>query len=105
MSKIINATLSDDELKLLDEIANKEKLDRATLVRKFLLQQLEEYKLQEFAELYRKGIVSLQEAATGAKVSLYKMMEYVQAEKIRPPTQIKEDFEDEVEKSLDYLNR
>ena len=105
MSKTINTTLSDDELKLLDEIANKEKLDRTTLVRKFLLQQLEEYKVQEFAELYRKGIVSLQEAATGAKVSLYKMIEYVQTEKIRPPTQTKEDFEDEVAKSLDYLNR
>ncbi len=105
MTKTINTKLSEDELRLLDEIAEKEKLDREILVKKFLLQQLEEYKIQEFAELYRKGIVSLQEAASGANVSVYKMMEYLQKEHIRAPKQDKNDFDNELQRSIKYLNR
>ena len=48
--------------------------------------------MKESAKLYQKGIVSLQEAATSAEVSLYRMMEYIQREQIRPPTQTREDF-------------
>ena len=64
---------------------------------------MKEYKIREFGELYRKGIVSLQEAATGAKIPYYQMMEYIQQENIRPPTQSKEDFQQEIEKSLKIL--
>ena len=102
MTKTINTKLSEDEIRLLDEIAEKEKLDREILVKKFLLQQLEEYKIQEFAELYRKGIDSLQEAASGANVSVYKMMEYLQKEHIRAPKQDKNDFDDELQRSMNY---
>jgi len=86
-------------------IAAKEKLDRSSLIRKFLLQKLEEYKIREFSVLYQKGVVSLQEAATGAEVPLYQMMEFVQLEKIRPPTQSREDFDEELKQSLKYLNK
>ncbi len=50
---------------------------------------LKEYELKRMAELYRKGIVSLQEAATQAKLSLYEMMEYVKKENIHPQTKLK----------------
>lgn len=36
------------------------------------------------ANHYRKGTVSLQEAAYQAKVTIYQMMEYLEAEKINP---------------------
>ena len=104
ISKTISTRLSEEDVQKLEQIANKEKLDRSTLIRKFLLQKLEEYKIREFSELYRKGVVSLQEDATGASVPLYQMMEFVQKEKIRPPTQSREDFEEEIRQSLNYLN-
>jgi predicted HTH domain antitoxin len=103
MSKTISTRLSDKEVAELEEIAAKEKLDRSALVRSFVLHQLEEYKMKESARLYQKGIVSLQEAATSAEVTLYKMMEYIQREKIRPPTQSREDFKEEIAKSLKWL--
>lgn len=60
---------------------------------------LKEYELKRMAEIYRKGIVSLQEAATQAKLSLYEIMEYVKKENILPPDQTKEEILTEIEKS------
>jgi len=60
--------------------------------------------MKESAKLYQKGIVSLQEAATSAEVSLYRMMEYIQREQIRPPTQTREDFQKEISRSLKWLS-
>ena len=54
-------------------------------------------------ELYQKGIVSLQEAASQANVSLYEIMEYVQRENIRPPDQSKEEIIAEIEESKKYF--
>ncbi|KKN07489.1 hypothetical protein LCGC14_1066460, partial [marine sediment metagenome] len=58
--------------------------------------------LKKMAELYQKGIVSLQEAATQAKLSLYEIMEYVQKEDIHPPDQTKEEVLIEIEKSKEF---
>ncbi|MBD3214163.1 MAG: hypothetical protein GF311_16255 [Candidatus Lokiarchaeota archaeon] len=66
-------------------MAEKESLDRAALVRKFILQKLKEYDIKQMAELYQKGVVSLQEDAHQANISLYEMMEYVQKENIHSP--------------------
>jgi predicted HTH domain antitoxin len=41
-------------------------------------------RLKESAKLYKKGIISLAEAATLAKVTIYDMMEYSKREQIRP---------------------
>ena len=52
----------------------------------------EDYSIKESAKLYQKGIISLQEAATASKVSIYEMMEYMEREKISPPPQSPEEF-------------
>ena len=54
------------------------------------------------AEFYRKGIVSLQEAASQANISLYEIMEYVQKENIHPPDQSKKEILVEIEKTKKY---
>ncbi|MHA1618265.1 MAG: ribbon-helix-helix protein, CopG family [Promethearchaeota archaeon] len=105
MSKTISTRLSEKEVAELEEIASKEKLDRSALIRSFVLHQLEEYKMKERANMYQKGIISLQEAATSANVSLYQMMDYVQREQIRPPTQTRAEFREEVSRSIKWLSR
>jgi len=102
MSKTISTRIDDEYVKKLEEIAKRENIDRSALIRKFILQMLKEYELKRMAELYRKGIVSLQEAATQAKLSLYEIMEYVDKENIRPPDQTKEEVLTEIEKSKKY---
>ena len=54
-------------------------------------------------ELYQKGIVSLQEAASQANVSLYEIMEYVQKENIHPPDQAREEIITEIEDSKKHF--
>lgn len=50
-------------------------------------------------EKYRKGIVSLAEAATLARVSLYLMMDYVEREKIQAPALTEKEMQEELEKA------
>jgi len=96
MSKTISTRIDDDVVKKLEEIAKRENIDRSALIRKFILQMLKEYELKRMAELYRKGIVSLQEAASQANISLYEIMEYVQKENIHPPDQSKKEILNEI---------
>ena len=103
MSKTISTRIDDETAEKLEKIAKKENIDRSALVRKFILQKLKEYEIKQMTELYQKGIVSLQEAASQANVSLYEIMEYVQKENIRPPDQAKEEIIAEIEDSKKYF--
>ncbi|MBD3255781.1 MAG: ribbon-helix-helix protein, CopG family [Candidatus Lokiarchaeota archaeon] len=103
ISKTISTRIDDKDAEKLDKIAERENIDRSALVRKFILQKLKEYDIKEMTELYQKGVVSLQEAASQANVSLYDIMEYVQKENIRPPDQTKEEIIAEIEESKKYF--
>jgi len=103
MSKTISTRLDDETAEKLEKIAEKENIDRSALVRKFILQKLKEYDIKQMTELYQKGIVSLQEAASQANVSLYAIMEYVQKENIHPPDQAKEEIIAEIEDSKKFF--
>ncbi len=102
MSKTISTRLEDNEIEKLDKITGREKIDRSSLIRKFLLEQMKLYEMKRVSEYYRKGLMSLQEAATSADVSLYEMMDYLQKERIRPPPQSKKEIQDEIDE-LDTL--
>ncbi len=99
MTDVISTRLNENEIEELNKICEKEKVDRSTLIRKFLLVQMKEYRMKEAGEKYRKGIVSLAEASTLAKVSIYEMMEYVDREKIQTPPLTKEEMERELKDS------
>ncbi len=103
MSKTISTRIDDEDAEKLEKIAEKEHIDRSALVRKFILQKLKEYEIKQMTELYQKGIVSLQEAASQANVSLYEIMEYVQKENIHPPDQAKEEIITEIEDSKKHF--
>jgi len=99
MTDVISTRLDEKEIEKLNQISKKERIDRSSLIRKFLLNQIEEYKLKEVSENYRKGLVSLAEAAVLAEVSIYKMMEYVEREKIQAPPLSNSEMEEELERS------
>ena len=103
MSKTISTRIDDETAEKLEKIAEKENIDRSALVRKFILQKLKEYDIEQMTKLYQKGVVSLQEAASQANVSLYEIMEYVQKENIHPPDQTKEEIIAEIEDSKKYF--
>ena len=102
-SKNISTRIDNNDVKKLDEIAKKENIDRSVLIRKFILQMLKEYEIKRTTELYRKGIVSLQEAASQANVSLYEIMDYVKRENIHPPDQSRSEILSEIDKSKNLI--
>lgn len=104
MSDVVSTRLKKDEIKELNEISENERIDKSALIRKFLLNQIVVYRLKQMGEKYRKGLVSLAEAATLAKVSVYDMMEYIQREKIQPPALSKEEMEEELKNAQKILS-
>lgn len=105
MSKTVSTRLKDEEVEILNQIAKEEHMDRSSLIRKFLLKQIEQFNMQKMAGYYQKGIVSLQEAAYQARVSIYKMMEYLDAEKIYPPAQTREEIQEDMKRSQNVFKK
>ena len=103
MTHVISTRLDEKEVEELNKICEKERLDRSALIRKFLLKQIKEYHMKETGEKYRKGLVSLAEAATLAKVSIYEMMEYIDRERLEPPSLSREEMERELENSKELF--
>ena len=95
MTDVISTRLEEKEIEELNKICAKERIDRSSLMRKFLLAQMTEYRLKETGEIYRKGLISLAEAATLAEVSIYAMMDYVEREKIQPQALTDKEMEEE----------
>ena len=96
MTDVVSTRLDEKEIEELNQISEKERIDRSALIRKFLLAQIAEYRMKEVSEKYRKGLVSLAEAATLAKVSIYDMMEYIEREKIQAPPLKEEEMDHEL---------
>ena len=96
MTDVVSTRLDEKDIEELNKICKKERMDRSSLVRKFLLNQIEEYRLKDAGEKYRKGLVSLAEAAILSKVSIYVMMDYVDREKIQPPSLTDLEMEEEL---------
>ena len=99
MTDVVSTRLDEKEIEELNQICEKERIDRSSLIRKFLLNQIIEYRMKEAGEKYRKGLVSLAEAATLAKVSIYEMMEYIEREKIQAPPLTEEEMEEELKRA------
>ena len=99
MSKKVSSRLNDEEVQILNQIAKEEHMDRSSLIRKFLLSQIEQFQMKKMANFYRKGIVSLQEAAYQAKVTIYQMMDYITEKKIFPPPQSDEEIQQDINRS------
>jgi predicted HTH domain antitoxin len=96
MTDVVSTRLEEKEIEELNKICEKERIDRSALIRKFLLTQITEYRMKDVGEKYRKGLVSLAEAANLAKVSIYEMMDYIEREKIQPVDLSEEEMEEEL---------
>jgi predicted HTH domain antitoxin len=105
MTKTVSTRLNDEEVELLNKIAEEENIDRSSLIRKFVLDKMKFYKIQQMAKYYQQGVVSLQEAATQAKVTIYEMMAYLQKENIHPPPQEEQEIRDEIAKGHELMRK
>ncbi len=104
-SRLVSTRLEEEEAKMLEEIAREENIDKATLIRKWILSSITEHRLGKAAEKYQRGLISIEEAAKMANASLWKFIEYIREKNIWPPTQTKEELEKELEETKKVLKQ
>jgi len=81
-SEVISARLSKQRIKLIEEIANEEKVDKSTILDRALEHYTKEWRLQKALELYRKGTITLARAAELAGLSIWEMIDMLEKKKI-----------------------
>ena len=105
MTKLISTRLSEKEIQELNEVAKLENLDRSTLLRKIITEKVKELRMRKMAESYHYGTLSLQEAATAAKVSLYTMMDFLEQHQISPKVLSEQEMEDHFKYAQEIIKK
>jgi predicted HTH domain antitoxin len=67
--------LPEKIVKVIEERAREERLDRATILRKFLEEAVKDWKIEEATKLYKDGKISISRAAEIAGLSVGEMMD------------------------------
>ncbi|MCK4379794.1 MAG: UPF0175 family protein [Candidatus Lokiarchaeota archaeon] len=74
MTKQINLRLDEDLIKEFEELAKHENLDRAALVKKLLIEGLQQERLNFAMQKYILKEISIEKAAEIAKMSLHEFI-------------------------------
>ena len=75
----LSLRLNADEVKLLDEAADHDGLDRSSLLKRLLRRGYADYRFEAACDAYRRSEVTLSRAAEMAGVSLYDLLTRLQA--------------------------
>jgi predicted HTH domain antitoxin len=82
LSKVISARLPKEMVKLVEEIAREEKVDKSTVLERALEHYTREWKIKKAVELYRNGLVTLSRAAEIAEISIWEMIDVLAQRKV-----------------------
>jgi len=74
MTKQMNLRLDEDLIKEFEELAEQENLDRSALVRKILIEGLQQERLNFALQKYMLKEISLERAAEIARISLHELI-------------------------------
>ncbi|MEM3484919.1 MAG: UPF0175 family protein [Candidatus Methanomethyliaceae archaeon] len=82
LSEVISARLPKERVRLVEEIAKEEKVDKSTILERALEHYTREWKLMKAVELYRDGRVTLSRASEIAGVSVWEMIDVLAQKKV-----------------------
>jgi len=99
-SEVISARLSKGRLKIVEEIARKERIDKSTVLDRALEEYAREWKLRRAVEAYGDGSITLSRAAEMAEISIWEMIDVLGKKKV----QLQYDVED-LEEDLKAASR
>jgi len=94
-SEVMSARLSKERVRLIEEIARAEKVDKSTVIDRALERYATEWKLERAVESYRDGSVTLVRAAEIAGISIWEMMDVLGRRKVQAQYDL-EDFEEDL---------
>ncbi|MEM1582723.1 MAG: UPF0175 family protein [Candidatus Bathyarchaeia archaeon] len=79
---MVSARLPREKVRLIEEIAREEKVDKSTILERALEHYMREWKLRRAVELYRDELVTLSRAAEIAGISVWEMIDVLARKKI-----------------------
>ncbi|TKJ23099.1 MAG: hypothetical protein CEE43_05115 [Promethearchaeota archaeon Loki_b32] len=82
MGKTITTRLPDDMVEEIERIAEIEKLDKSSVIRRLLNKAIPEWKLEYSLKLYQDKKVSIGKAAELSSISIWEFMEKLSQHKI-----------------------
>ena len=91
----ITTRVENDLVQEIDQIAFEEAIDRSSVVRKFLILSLKQWKIDKSLQEYEQGKMTLWQAAQDCGISLWEMITEVQKRGIKVPYTI-DDFKDDL---------
>ena len=94
MPVTITTRVNDELAGLIDEVAEREGMDRSTVIRRFLSGAVKDWFIERHLEEYGAGRLTLWQAATRCGLSLWEMIEEARAREIRVPYTLDELKED-----------
>ena len=94
-TEVVSARLPKVMVKIIEEIAREEKVDKSTILNRALDHYIREWKLRKAIESYREGLITLSRAAEIAGVSIWEMIDILAERKIQPQYDI-EDLEEDL---------
>jgi predicted HTH domain antitoxin len=95
MPVTITTRVNDDLLKLIDEIAKREGMDRSTVLRRFLEQSAKTWLIDKSLKEYEEGKLTLRQAAKISGLSLWEALYEIKNRKTYLPYTI-EDLKDDL---------
>jgi predicted HTH domain antitoxin len=95
MPVTITTRVDDKLVKLIDDIAEKEGMDRSTVLRRFLIRSAGEWLLERSLKEYEDGKISLWQAAERCGISLWEIIDETAKRSVYVPYTL-EDFNREL---------
>lgn len=71
----LTARVPEELVRELEKVSSEEQLDKSTVVRKLLSTSLTEWRQNKAIEFYQKGLISTEQAAHYARISLWRFFE------------------------------
>lgn len=81
-SQVISARLPKDRIKLIEEIAHEEKVDKSTILDRALEYYTKEWTLKKALELYRNGKITLSRAAEIVGFTIWEIIDVLEERRI-----------------------
>lgn len=93
MSVAVTVRLPDQLFNTLESVGQDEHLEKSALIKKWLAEKAEEYLLKKAVDRHLAGHITIEQAAKQAKVSVWHVIEYMQAQRKAPITTMSLDEE------------
>lgn len=94
MPVTITTRVQEELAKMIDDIADREGMDRSTVIRRFLHKAVKNWLIERSMKEYEEGKITLWQAATRCGLSLWEMINEVKKREIHVPYTLEELRED-----------